>query len=349
MKVLITHELFPPEMRGGGELIAFEAAKGLQRRGLDVNVLTSGYAGDSPVDGVPVKRLRISRYLMNLAAPSIERHAQSADVIQTFNYHACLPSLRAARRLGRPVVCVALGLFGAEWRRMRPFPAGHCWQAFERHQLESDFDSVVFLSEYSLEQALESGIRPKNPAVLNPGIEQGRFRPLPKRDAVLFTGKFDNRKGVFEVLKVARALPSAEFWLYGWGPEEAELRRQAPPNAKVITYSDTRAAELPELAGQAHICLLPSKAETFGLALIQAMAAGCAIVSSIPLPFEGFHVAPEDTSAMIGAVQDLLADPERCRRAQQRNVELASEYTWDRFAMGLETIYHQLLNRTSRA
>jgi glycosyltransferase involved in cell wall biosynthesis len=349
MNVLFTHELFPPEMRGGGELIAFEAAKGLKRRGVGVEVLTSGYSGDGPVEGVPVRRLRVSRYLMNLAAPSIERQARSVDVIQTFNYHACLPSLRAARKLGRPIVCVALGLFGPEWRRMRPFPAGRMWEAFERFQIEADFDAVVFISDYSLEQARQLGIRPRNPVVLYPGIEQGRFQPMYKQDTVLFTGKFEDRKGVFEVLKVARALPRVAFQLYGWGPEERELRLQAPPNAQILSYSDTRAAELPELAGRARICLLPSKSETFGLALVQSMAAGCAIVSSIPLPFEGVRVAPTDTNAMNQAVENLLSDQEVCRHAGRRNVELAREYTWDRFAAGLETLYRQLLDRKGAA
>ena len=173
---------------------------------------------------------------------------------------------------------------------MKPFPAGVGWQMLEKYQIEAPFDYMVFISDYSLRQAREAGMRPRRPLVLYPGVEHGKFQPKQKEDVVLYTGKFETRKGVFEVLEVARALPAVRFSIYGWGPEEAALRRAAPPNVEITSY--TVASELPDRAGRARICLLPSKAETFGIALVQCMAAGCAVVSSIPLEFAGRRVAP---------------------------------------------------------
>ncbi len=343
MRVLFVHELFPPEVRGGGEIFVWQAAKAIQRRGADVRVLTTGYSDVTEYEGVPVKRLRIPRYGLNFASQAIEREAASVDLIQTFNYHACLPALRAGRRLGKPVSCFVVGLFGREWRNMKAFPMGYLWERFERYQLEADYDALFYVSDYSLDRARDLGIRSRRPRVLYPGVDQRRLTPLEKEDVVLFNGKFDRRKGVFEVLEVARALPEIPFWLYGWGPEDRAIRSQAPSNVTVIPYANNRADDLPNLAGRARICLLPSKAETFGYALVQAMACGCAVVSSIPLPFEGCAVQPTDVRAMIEAVQRLWLDREACAKAGQANAVLARQYTWDRFGAGLYATYTELV------
>jgi glycosyltransferase involved in cell wall biosynthesis len=341
MKVLFTHELFPPDLRGGGEVVAFQSAKAVQAAGLDVRVLTTGDPLVTEHEGIPTERLPISRYRMNLAAAEIARAAAEADVIQTFNYHACLPSLRAGRRLNKPVVAVALGLFGSEWRHMKPFPAGIGWQMLERFQIEAPFDYTVFISDYSLRQAREAGMRPRRPIVLYPGVEHGKFSPKEKEDLVLYTGKFERRKGIFEVLEVARALPEVRFSMYGWGPDEGVLRRAAPANVEITSY--TTASELPDRVGRARICLLPSKAETFGVALVQCMAAGCAVVSSIPLEFAGHRTGAEDVAGMTAAVKDLWSRREHSLELGQRNVQLSRQYTWQRFASGLISAYEQAL------
>ena len=71
MKVLITHEKFMPDFAGGGEKLVYEMAKNLQRKGVDVKVLTTGNPKITEYDGIPTIRLPINRFLMNFAFPSI--------------------------------------------------------------------------------------------------------------------------------------------------------------------------------------------------------------------------------------------------------------------------------------
>lgn len=357
MKVLFTHELFPPDVRGGGEMLALQAAHAVMAQGVELRVLTTGDPRIADHEGIPTERLPIGRYRMNLAVDRIARAAVDADIIQTFNYHACLPSLWAGRRLNKPVFCILLGLFGDLWREMKPFPAGRAWQAWERFQIRAGFDCLVFISEYSRQQVRHLLADTQRTLTLHPGIEAGRFKPAgTKQDLVLFNGKFDLRKGAYEVLKVARALPHVRFCMYGFGPEEAALRRAAPPNVEVRSYTAadrrldaTDSSGLPDLLARARICLLPSKAETFGFALIQAMAAGCAVVSSIPLEFAGQRVNADDTAAMTQAVRELWDDRERSQQAGLRNVALSGQYSWDRFASGLVGEWEQVLRERRQA
>ncbi|PZR75296.1 MAG: hypothetical protein DLM73_05645, partial [Chthoniobacterales bacterium] len=92
-----------------------------------------------------------------------------------------------------------------------------------------------------------------------------------------------------------------------------------------------RGRPLEEMFRRARIFLFPSKGETFGIALVEAMASGCAIISSVPLPFEGIRVAAGDARGLRDAIQELWNDPLKCKEMGKRNHALAQEYSWNRY------------------
>ena len=75
------------------------------------------------------------------------------------------------------------------------------------------------------------------------------------------------------------------------------------------------------------------------------MASGCAVISSIPLEFEGIHLSYNGTSQLIEAIQSLWADPEAIRRMGRRNVEMAQAYTWDEYGANLTAVYEEVLQK----
>jgi glycosyltransferase involved in cell wall biosynthesis len=344
MRVLMTHEAFAPDFAGGGEYILLETARGLLRRGVDLTVLTTGDPRIASYEGIRTVRLPIGKFRMNLAVSRIAKLAREADVIQTSTFHAAVPSLLAGKLAGKPVVCQVLGLFQDAWKEMHPGLGGRLRIVWERHVVRRKFARLVFLSDYSRELGIQLGARPESAVTNCPGIAPGAFRPaIPKEPSVLFAGKLDVRKGIRQVLQVARAFPATPFRVMGWGPDEAMLRREAPPNVEFLGF--LTGAALASAYGRALVCLLPSKAETFGLTVIEAMASGCAVVSSIPLPFAGVRTGPEDVPAMIAAVGSLLADPARAAELGRRNAGAAGEYTWERHLDRLLEIYCDVLGR----
>jgi len=342
MKVLNTHEMFAPDFAGGGEYVALETARGLARRGVQVRVLTTGDPQVAEYEGIETVRLPMHRYRFNLAARQVTDLAREADLIHTFNYHACLPSLTAGRRLNKPVVCLILGLFGHAWREMRGPVLGRAWMLWERFLLTRPFTRIIFLSEYSRQQGLQMGVAPERTLVNCPGIDWDLYGPVPdKEDAILFVGKLDVRKGVHDVLEAARAVPEARFRIMGWGDREETLRRQAPPNVEFIPFE--RGRKLRDAFAAARIFLLPTRAETFGIAVLEAMASGCAVISTIPLEYEGVRIVPGDRAGLIEAVRRLWADPDLTRRMGLHNAQVARAYTWDRFTSTLVDLYDQIL------
>ncbi len=346
MKVLLTHELFAPDFAGGGEYVALETARNLMRYGVDVQVLTTGDPAITSYEGIPTIRLPIHRYRLNMAASRIAELASGADIIHTFNYHACFASLRAGRRVGKPVVCVILGLFQNAWKEMRPGLGGRGRIWWERFLVTRPFDRLIFISEYSRRNGIAMGAPRARSLVNCPGIYVDQYHAkAPKEDAVLFVGKLDVRKGILDVLSVARRLPTVLFRVFGWGPDESAIRAAAPGNVEFEGFE--RGEKLRDVLGRARIFIFPSKAETFGIALVEAMASGCAVISSVPLEFEGVHVTPGDIESMVTAVKALWEDKETSAAMGRRNRELSLAYTWDHHVATLLETYEKILSETN--
>jgi len=340
MRVVIAHELYPPDIAGGGERVVQSAAEGLARMGVEVAVVTTGDPSIDSYNGIRTRRLRCGRYAFNLAAWQIAREAADADVIQTFTYHACVPALLAGRIARKPVVMVCLGLFGDTWLGMRGRFAGRLWRAWERFLMTRPYDRVFFLSEFSRDFGLRMGIPAEFAFVNPPGVNVAAFSPAERKSGVLFVGKLQARKGVDIVLNVARALPSIPFRLVGWGEDRDRLRSSAPANVEVLDMPEPEA--LWHLFDSAAIFFLPSRAETFGMAILQAMAAECAVVSTVPLPYEGGRTAIDDLETMIRTIQRLATDGDLCRQLGARNREIARGFTWDSFCGTLYKTFQEL-------
>jgi glycosyltransferase involved in cell wall biosynthesis len=343
MNVLLTHERFLPDFGGGGERIVYETARHLLRRGVQVRVVTTGDPRVTAYGGVPTVRLPVSRYRFNLALRPILDHARTCDLIHTCTYHAALPSLVAATWLRKPVLCQVLGLFDDGWKQMRGPVRGRALQAWERFLVTRRFGRTMFLSDYSRELGMALGVEAGRAVANYPGIDWPDGNQSPhKEDEVLFAGKLEARKGVDDLLAVAARLPHVRFRVVGWGPDADRFKAAATANVELAGFQEGES--LRAAFARARIFFLPSKAETFGLVLAEAMASGCAIVSTIPLGYEGIHVKPGDCDAMAAAIRRLWNDRGETDRMGRRNLELGRVYTWDRYTDSLLDIYTALMN-----
>ena len=342
MNVLLTHELFPPDFAGGGEYVVHRMAQGLLREGIGVHVLTTGDPKIDNVDGIPTTRLSIHRYNLNLAVRHIVKLARGVDLIQTFNYHGCLPSFIAGKYLHKPVLCLCLGLFSEAWLQMRGPVLGRIWRNWEKFLMTRAYTRMIFLSEHSRRSAISLGVNEGRAMVNSPGVDLERYTCNTKKDdVVLFVGKLNIRKGTDHLLEVARALPQVRFRIVGWGPEERALKQGAPANVEFAKF--VRGQQLRDEFARARIFFFPSRAETFGIVLVEAMASGCAVVSTIPYGKGRSAVPVDDRQAMVQAIRRLWEDREECERQGRRNLELAETYSWDRFTNRLVETYEEIL------
>lgn len=159
------------------------------------------------------------------------------------------------------------------------------------------------------------------------GVDLGIFRPRPKADGgyarpvLLYVGRVSHEKGIDDFLRLKTA---GTKLVVGDGPARAELER-SHPEAVFLGYR--KGETLGEVYAAADLFVFPSKTDTFGIVLIEALASGLP-VAAYPVTGPVDIVTNEKLGALdadLGtAVAKALAtgDPAACA-AEGRT------YTWE--------------------
>ncbi len=341
MKVLIAHELFPPQVAGGGERVVYKIAKFLQESGVEVKVFTTGNPSLREFEGIETVRIPVHRYGMNFLFPLILKHARDCDVIHANNYNAALPSYIASRLAKKPCICHIHELYGNKWLEMRGKVLGRLSAWVEKIQVKHGFEKFLFFSEWMRKFAVSVGIPEERTVVIPPGVDFKRFKVGRKEPFVLFVGNLIRRKGVYYLIEVARELKDVSFKIVGKGKERGNLERIAPPNVEFLGYVSDE--ELVELYSKALIFCLPSIGEGFGLVILEAMASGCAIVSTVPLDYEGIFLPHLEKELLVKSISTLIENKAMAIKMGRRNREISKEYSWKRFVRRLLECYEEVV------
>lgn len=337
-----------PDFAGGGEKLVYETAKKLVEQGHEVRVLTTGDSKITHYEKIPTKRLKRSRFLLNLAFYSIYKEAKWADIIQTATYNGCFPSWLIGKIQRKPVLLFVMSFWGKQWQELRPGFKGTISKIIERIQVNRSYTKKIFLSTFSQQFAQEHNINTEKSIIIHPGVDTQHYKPLVKEPFILFSGRFARQKGVYDVLAVAAKLPQHKFVMMGWGEEEAKLKAQATPN---VTFSPMRLKDgtpFFEMYGKSQVFFLPSYGETFGFTVVEAMAAGCAIVSTVPLEYEGYACKIGDIEDMAHAIDKLMKHADRATKMGEKNFVLAKQYTWEKFGKELERVYEDIMKERKK-
>jgi phosphatidylinositol alpha-mannosyltransferase len=203
------------------------------------------------------------------------------------------------------------------------------------------------------------------------GIDVNRFggehvRPLEQyadgRPNILFVGRLDPRKGFRYLLQafplIKEELPQARLIVVGaYRKKEMsgflhDVREHHLTGVKFVgRVSDD---ELPRYYHSCHVFCAPSTGfESFGIVLLEAMAAGKpAVASNIPGyrdlledGQEGFLAEPKNERSLAEAIIRILKDPALQQRMGARGRVKASRYSWRQVALSVLDYYQELLKR----
>lgn len=174
------------------------------------------------------------------------------------------------------------------------------------------------------------------------------------RDLV-YMGSFMLYKNVETLLAAVRSLPGYRLHLLSKMPpaRRAELEKAGflEQDSRVVVHNGVSDEHYAQLLEGAHALVMPSRAEGYGLPVVEAQAAGCpAIVSDIDIfreiaPHATFAPATgslaADAPAWVAAIRT-LEDQGRRREAATGGLTDAASYSWEKSARKLLEIVRGL-------
>jgi len=203
--------------------------------------------------------------------------------------------------------------------------------------------------------------------VIPNGVDKARFaRAVPiarwqdGTKNILFVGRFEPRKGLLELLKAYRILRrtgcNCRLLIVGGGPQAKEARRylQTRKLGGVEFLGRVSDEERDALFKTADVYCSPATGrESFGIVLLEAMAAGTAIVCSdihgykgvVRRDLEGLLVPPRQPKALAAALARLLADDGLRASMAESGLQRADEFSWERVTAKVEEYYGFVIRR----
>jgi phosphatidylinositol alpha-mannosyltransferase len=203
--------------------------------------------------------------------------------------------------------------------------------------------------------------------VIPNGVNVGRYQravPIARwQDGcanILFVGRLEDRKGLPHLLKAFRLIRKSgaecRLLVVGSGPQEREARRYVMTRGlqNVEFLGRVTDSEKAQLFKTADIFVSPATGrESFGIVLLEAMAAGTPIVCSDIHGYKGvvqrgrqaLLVPPHDAKSLAAAISELLADPALRARMGAAGQERAEQFSWERITARVEAYYGFVIRR----
>jgi glycosyltransferase involved in cell wall biosynthesis len=340
LRVLMTCYEFPP-LGGGGSRVVNGLTRELVAMGHHVDLVTMGFRGlprFEVIAGVNVHRVPCLRFRLAVCSPPellsyllgassvVRRLAREArpDIIHShFIFPDGLLAMRLKRRSGIPYLITAHGsdvpgYNPDRFRTLHPILAP-LWKRVV-HQA----DAIV-----SPSQSLADLIRARHyqgPLEIIPnGHRTTAFAMTRRRRGnLLVVSRLFQRKGVQYLLQALEGFASPlNLHIVGDGPYLTELKEAAKRLRTQATvhfhgWLDNTSSAFRELIETASIFALPSEAENFPIALLEAMGAGLAIITTSGTGCEevvgatALLVPPRNAAKIRAAIDQLSADPGFC-------------------------------------
>ncbi|MCY9660364.1 DUF1957 domain-containing protein [Paenibacillus chondroitinus] len=379
---------YPPKQVGGLSKAVHELSETLASLGEIVHVITTSNDGAPAFEyknGVYVHRLPVQHsgdtsfyhwtFEMNLAMTDhLVNWVENGGRIDLLHAHDWMV-FHAAREIKMSYnIPLIATIHATEWGRNQ----GDLGSDLQRkiHQLEwkltYEANRVFVCSSYMKEEVVRIFSLPPDKVIVHPnGIQLSlasgketvkRPREIAKQDKVIFyIGRLVYEKGIQTLIHampgILTHVPQAKLIIAGSGPMENELRTLAAHLGDRVLFTgfidDSYRTQLYQYA---HVCVIPSLYEPFGIVALEAMASRRPLVLSdtgglaeiIRHGVDGYKALPGHVDSLAWHITEMLLHPKLAAKMADSAYQLLQKnYQWNHIAANVQEDYRKLTNKLS--
>jgi len=377
MRVALVADEYYPDI-GGAARYAFELSVQLVRLGVEVAVVTHwhrGQAEEEEIVGVKVKRVKglVLKDPHRAVSPLLFRRCGKYivdgkfDVVHGLDIYSSMAqaAICSARRHRIPCVMTCHTVMTSP---LLVFPQRLLGLPLKKP------DRMIAVSQAAARFCRSLGLAEKSVIVVYNGVDLSCFNGevdastmrkelgIGEEPLVATASRLIRRKSpallVSAFARVLKVIPDAKLVIAGSGREKRNLARQVKRlniENSVFMVGGLGREKVAQLMAAADVFVLPSKMESFGLALLEAAAAGAPVVCSnaggaLEVFRDGFNALlypPGDVNAMAKAIIRLLQDKDLARTISANALETAKKFTWEMATRQTLKVYEQVLRDVS--
>ncbi len=386
VKILHVTPYYYPALRYGGPVRSVHGlCRSLVRLGHEIEVFTTDLDGPDRIEHPPGEAVEVEevavryfsvRYCRRLffapeMARELARRAGEFDLvhIHTFFTWPTSAAAAAAVRNNIPYILSPRGMLVKDLVRRKSRLVKSVWiHLFGRRAVEGAA-RIHVTTDIEGEEIRRFNFNLPEVFVLPVGVDPADFSsgtggPVSpeiealarKKPLILFLSRVHWKKGLDRLIPALRYLEGAHLAVAGnddgdYGKKLDRLASRAGVLERITFTGPVYGEEKRRILSAADIFVLPSYSENFGIAVLEAMAAGLPVVVtpevglSPQVESAGAGVVLDGAPEILGpGIRELLNQPDRLKELGERGRELAARrFAWGGIARSMAEIYRQVI------
>jgi len=358
-RVLVLNYEFPP-LGGGASPVSYEIAERLSKTGdFDIDVVTMGYK-DLPKyeeinNNFRIHRVKCLRSKKEICHPweqatyLISGWFKCKGLLSKNKYDIChchfiIPTgvlaMKLKKKFDLPYIITSHGSdvlgYNARFKLLYPFLV-KTWK-----NILDNADKIISPSNFLKIEILKvyPQFNDEKIEVIPNGFDTNKFKPQEKKKYIFSSGRLLVNKGFQYLIKaVSDKDIGYEVHIAGDGPMMAELKKLAEKSkTKIIFHGwlDNNSKEYKDLLEKASVYVLASEKENASIALLEAMSAGCAVITtnisgcSEMVDEAGLLINPKDAEDLKLKLSNVVNNQEQLIKIQGLALERVKNiYNWE--------------------
>ncbi|MCF7831366.1 MAG: glycosyltransferase family 4 protein [Candidatus Pacebacteria bacterium] len=357
-RILVLNYEFPP-LGGGASPVSYDIAEKLSQTGdFDIDVVTMGYKGLPQYEEINknfrVHRVKCWRSKKELCHPweqatyLVSAWFTCNELLKKKNYDIChchfiIPTGVLAfllkKKFGLPYIVTSHGSdvlgYNARFKYLYPLLVKSWKKILDNAQ-------KIILPSYFLKNEIKrvySQLKDEKLVIIPAGFDTDKFISQEKKKYIFSSGRLLVNKGFQYLIQAVSDIDIGyEVHIAGDGPMMEELKIMSEKSKTRIVFHgwlDNNGKEYKGLLEQSAIFVLVSDYESFGMVLVEAMSAGCAIITtntsgcSEVVDKAGILINPKDADGLRLVLNSVVNDPGYLLKLQQlARSRVKNNYDW---------------------